>query len=145
VSVQHKVDIEEAQTRGTRATVTFVLYDKELFRRGVMALVGQTVALTVTKFRNTRSRRANNAYWGVVIPAFCEVTGYHKDEMHEILAMKFLRIENCPITGVPRRRRTPSTNTAEFYRYMEECMAFGATEFEIEWPEIGNDPGPGAG
>jgi hypothetical protein len=36
---------------------------------------------------------------------------------------------------MPRRKRTPDCDSAEFAEYVEKCQRFGATELGIEWPE----------
>ena len=46
--------------------------------------------------------------------------------MHETLAMRFLRIEDCPITGAPRRKHTPKTDTKEFSEYVDHCIRLAA-------------------
>ena len=76
--------------------------------------------------RRQRSSSQNRYYFGVVVALIAEACGYEPDEMHEVLAMRFLRIEDCPLTGAPRRQRTPRTNTAEFSTYVEQCRRFGA-------------------
>lgn len=78
----------------------------------------------------------------MVIKAFSEHTGYERDEMHELLAMKFLRIEDDPITGAPRRKRTPKCDTAEFHEYVERCRRFAATELGIVIPDPNEAPMP---
>ena len=88
-----------------------------------------------------RSSQANRYYFGVVIKAFSEHTGYERDEMHELLAMKFLRIEDDPLTGAPRRKRTPKCDTAEFHEYVERCRRFAASELGISIPDPNEAPG----
>lgn len=92
----------------------------------VRSLRGRFVEVIVRKRRTQRSSQANRFYFGVVIALIAEHCGYEKDEMHEALAMRFLRIEDDPITGSPRRKRTPHTDTAEFADYVEACIRFGA-------------------
>jgi hypothetical protein len=82
--------------------------------------------LVVRKHKAQRTSKANRYYWGVVIHLLSEHTGYEPDEMHEALAFKFLRIEDCPITGTPRRKRTPKTNTSEFAEYVDQCVRFAS-------------------
>jgi hypothetical protein len=86
----------------------------------------QACGQPIRERKTTRSLAANAYYWGVVIPAFCELTGYEKDEMHEVLAMHFLRIEDDPLTGAPRRERTPNCSTPKFQEYVDRLRRFGA-------------------
>lgn len=87
---------------------------------------GEELEFEIRPKRQRRSSQANRYYWGVVIKALSDYTGYEADEMHECLAMKFLRIEDDPITGSPRRKRTPKCNTAEFSEYVDRCIRFAA-------------------
>lgn len=89
-------------------------------------LAGKSVDLTVQAHREKRSTQANRYYFGVVVKLLSEHCGYDPDEMHEALAMKFLRIEDCPVTGVPRRKRTPGCDTKEFALYVDACIRLAA-------------------
>lgn len=99
---------------------------RALMDRHLSTLSGKPVEITVRQFRQKRSSQANRYYFGVVIPLLSEATGYERDEMHELLAMRFLRIEDDPVTGSPRRRRTPDTDTKEFAEYVDRCIRFAA-------------------
>jgi hypothetical protein len=94
---------------------------------------GAPVEVTLKRWRDKRSSRANRYYFGVVIPLIAEHCGYDKQEMHELLAMRFLRIEDDPITGAPRRKSTPDTESDEFAEYVDRCIVFGA-ELGVEIP-----------
>ena len=61
------------------------------------------------------------------------VEGYDKQAMHDALAFRFLRIEDDPITGSPRRQHTPETDTKEFAEYVDHCIQFAA-ELGVEIP-----------
>lgn len=90
-------------------------------------LKGARVVVTLKKHRAQRSTKQNAYLWGVVYPIIAEFCGYDVDDLHEELAMKFLRLEDSPITGAPRRKRTPETNTAEFSEYVDQVIRFGVT------------------
>lgn len=98
----------------------------EVFKQDIRRFAGKPVEVTVKEKRNRRSDRANRYYFGVVVKLMAEHCGYEVDEMHEALAFRFLRLEDDPITGSPRRQRTPKTNTKEFADYVESCIRFGA-------------------
>lgn len=104
--------------------------------RWMNGLAGERVEVVVRKRRSQRSNQANAYYWGVVIALIADHCGYEPAEMHEALAMKFLRTEDCPITGAPRRRRTPKLNTKEFTDYVDACIRFAA-ELGVVVPEAG--------
>lgn len=99
-------------------------------------LAGKSVDVTVRIHRNQRSSQANRYYFGVVVPLIAEHCGYEKDELHELLAMRFLRIEDDPVTGSPRRKRTPTCDSKEFAEYVDSCVRFG-TELGVWIPAPG--------
>lgn len=107
-----------------------------LLRRHLQALADQQVVLIVRRHRKTRTDRQSRYYFGVVVPLLAEHCGYDKQEMHELLAMRFLRVEDDPVTGSPRRRRTPSTNTKEFAEYVDACIRL-ASELGVYIPDPG--------
>ncbi len=104
------------------------------YARHVRSLHGRFVEVIVRKQRTQRTSRQNRYYFGVVIPLIAEHCGYEKDEMHELLAMRFLRTDDDPITGSPRRKRTPQTDTQEFADYLDSCIRFAA-ELGVVIPE----------
>ncbi len=104
------------------------LLEVERVRRRVylLSLAGKEVEITIKVQRERRSTKQNRYYFGVVVPMLAEHCGYEKAEMHELLAMRFLRIEDDPITGSPRRKHTPETETVEFAAYVDSCIRLAA-------------------
>lgn len=96
------------------------------YNRAVRALAGKHVEGIIRKRKTKRSSPANRYYFGVVVKLLAEHCGYDAQEMHETLAMRFLRIEDCPVTGAPRRKRTPETDSAEFSEYVNHCIRLAA-------------------
>ena len=103
-----------------------VLDKPQDYARHVRAHRGRFVELVLRKRRTKRSSKANRYYFGVVVKLLAEHCGYDVQEMHETLAMRFLRIEDCPVTGAPRRKRTPQTDSAEFAEYVNHCIRLAA-------------------
>lgn len=97
-----------------------------LFDRHLAQLAGKAVDVVIRQHREQRTDPQNRFYFGAVVPLIAESCGYEKDEMHELLAMRFLRIEDDPITGSPRRKHTPKTDTKEFSEYLDACIRFAA-------------------
>jgi len=106
---------------------------REVLTRHLASLKGKPIDLIVKVHRNPRSTQANKYYWGVVVPVIAAYCGYDKQEMHEALAFRFLRIEDDPITGSPRRQHTPDTDTKAFSDYVDQCIQF-AGELGLEIP-----------
>lgn len=112
------------------------LLDVERVRRRVylLGIAGKEVEIVIKVHRERRSTKQNRYYFGVVVPMMAEHCGYEKAEMHELLAMKFLRIEDDQITGSPRRKHTPETETVEFAAYVDACIRLAA-ELDLVIPE----------
>lgn len=109
---------------------------RALMHKHLLSLAGQDIALSAKRWKDKRSNQANRYYFGVVVPLLSDATGYERDEMHELLAMKFLRIQDDPITGSPRRTRTPETDSKAFAEYVDRCIRF-ASELGVYVPAPG--------
>ena len=106
--------------------MTFPESVRGLITRHLSTLRGAKIEMTIRRHRKQRTSRANRYYFGVVVPLIAEHCGYDKQEMHELLAMRFLRVEDDPITGSPRRKRTPNTDTKEFAEFVDNCIRLAA-------------------
>lgn len=111
-----------------------VLDKPQEYAKHVRAHRGRFVEILLRKRKTQRSSQANRYYFGVVVKLLADHCGYDRQEMHEALAMRFLRIEDCPITGAPRRKRTPDTDSQEFSEYVNHCIRLAA-EFGVVIPE----------
>ncbi len=97
-----------------------------LYRRLVESLAGCDVDITIAKHRAQMSDRSRRYYFSVIVPLIAEYCGYEKDEMHEALAWKFLRIEDDDLTGTPRRKHLPALDSPDGAEYLDRCIRFGA-------------------
>lgn len=103
---------------------------KALAQMIVAKFLGKRFILTVDLYSARRSLAANGFYFGVVVKALCDVTGYTKKEMHEILKAKFATQEMWVVkpTGeyelvvVPLSTSTMSKE--EFAQYIDSCVGF---------------------
>jgi hypothetical protein len=109
---------------------------KGLLARHLQTLKDKPVTVTVKVYRKQRTDRQSRYYFGVVVPLIAEHCGYDKQEMHELLAMRFLRVADDPVTGSPRRRHTPETDTKDFSDYVDACIRLAA-ELGVYIPEAG--------
>lgn len=92
------------------------------------------VTVTVRKVHATRSSKQNRWYWGGIMRALAEYTGYTPDEIHEICKAKFLpRVVEIPgaqgevaaeftIGGT-----TTTLDRVEFGDYCEQIREWAAT------------------
>jgi predicted acylesterase/phospholipase RssA len=88
------------------------------------------------EIKETRSQKQNRYYWGVVCKLISDHTGYTPDEIHQILAKKYLSYERI---GKPFVLSTTKLKTGEFEAYMEDCRRWASTELSCNVPEP-NEP-----
>lgn len=104
------------------------------------ALPGKVLAVTVERHSAKRSNNLNAYYWGVVVKTISEATGYEPEEVHELLASKFLPPREVVIGGerVTVRASTSKLPTVDFMAYLEDCKRFAAVHLEgLYIPEPG--------
>ncbi len=81
--------------------------------------------------KETRSQKQNRYYWGVVCKLLHDHTGYTPEEIHQILAQKFLSYEKIGKTFV---MSTTKLKTGKFEDYMENCRRWAAMELQCDVP-----------
>ncbi len=101
-----------------------VLDDAPGFQRLKESLDGQDIEIILRKRRKDRSSQANRFYHGVVVKLLSEHTGHTPSETHDILKYRFLIDREDE--RLPRVRSTASLDTAEFARYLEDCIQLAA-------------------
>lgn len=79
-----------------------------------------------------RSRPQNDLYWAIV-GRICEMTGHTKDEVHNILKVKFLPSRTVNLFGVEVQcvPNSHDKNQKEFSDYIERVTAWAADELGI--------------
>lgn len=105
------------------------------------------VLITIEPRKAARSSQQNRAYWGLVVEAISDHTGYSPEDVHEILKAKFLpkRLAvadgNGEIVGeYVIGGTTTKLNKLEFGEYMDAIKRWAAEELDIVIP----DPDAGA-
>lgn len=119
---------------GTVQKGKFKPHDAKAFRMAFYVCEGKEVAVTVTKYRKSRSDNQNRYLWGVVYKLVSESTGYTVDESHAAMKMLFLRVlgdGKKPDTV----RSTKSLTTTEFEEYTENMRRWAAVEIGTFIPE----------
>lgn len=110
----------------------FSLLNRKAFRAYVQRFAGQDVVLLVKRKPKRQGNQAMRYYRGVVVPDIAAACGYSDPEdwpqVHESLSWKFLRIDDHPQLGYPRRRSTSKDDLSsdEMTAYISQC---------IEWAE----------
>ena len=97
------------------------------FIRKLSEFKGERVQVCIERRQKRRSNAENAYYWGVVIPALCDWTGYTEDEMHDTIKQKFL-FEFDTVYGLPRIRSTANLTTKEFEKLMTNIRAWAREE-----------------
>lgn len=112
---------------------------------------GLELELELTRLRATRSQQQNAGYWGVIVQALSEHTGYTPEEVHDILKAKFLPKRLAILKGngdvvdeFVMGGSTRGLSTVEFGEYMEQIKMWAASELEVYIPDF-DDRGYGAG
>lgn len=125
--------------------VVNVAEDASLDRRTRLAikaalrlLAGDVARITIEKWRSTRSNQQNRWYWGVVLDALSEHTGYTPEECHDLCKRKFLPktlalsdgngvvVEELVIGG-----STTKLNTQQMAQYCDDIRDWAASEFGL--------------
>ena len=101
-------------------------------------LKNSAVEIVLRKKRSKRSDKQNRYYWGICIAEIAAAAGYRRADayqLHDALAFKFLSLSPCPVTGSPRRMRTPDTDTSEFSAYLEQVIQWAAETWGLVIPD----------
>lgn len=87
---------------------------------------GKRVEVRVKTLSPKRSLAANNYYWGCIVSALSDYTGYSKDEVHDLLKSRYASEPNYIVnektgemieTNVPRQTR--HMTKAEFAQFVD--------------------------
>lgn len=95
-----------------------------------------------TDNRKSRSIQQNKAYFGLVVNLIGDHLGYDKEDMHKILAYKFLGTVDICIEGdvIKVPRSTKKLTTKEFCQYAENIQRWAAEYLSINVPSPNERP-----
>ena len=93
-------------------------------------LSGKKVTVLLSRERKSRSGQQNRYYWGVIVAAISEWSGYEAEEVHEILKGLFLRRPVLLPTGeeLEAARSTTGLTTVEAEEFYERCRKWAAEQ-----------------
>lgn len=103
------------------------------------------VEITIRPPAKRQSDPQRGYYRRKIVPVFAEWMGEaSEDDAHDAIAFKFLRIEDCPLTGAPRRKSTSpeAMSHEEFNDYVDRVLAWGTVDCHLTFPPP--DPRPRA-
>lgn len=75
-------------------------------------------------------------YRAVIVPLFCQVTGYSKKKAHRLLTEGFLTVER---DGKPFTRSTAELTTIEMEAFIEDCRQWLYHEYRVVAPLPGSE------
>lgn len=115
---------------------TLRLVDRSAFTRAMKRMRAGKVIVVVQHPTTGRSSQANRYYWGVVLAAISEHTGYEQDELHEYFKKRFNPVfvslgDGEEIVGGSTSRMDTST----FHDYVERIRRFALTELNVMTPD----------
>ncbi len=92
-------------------------------------------SVDIKPYKKNRSLSQNKMYW-LWITCIGDSIGYERDELHAIMADKFLPDEIVEYGGkqIKKDKSTSRLNTKEFTEYLEKIDRFAAAELGIVLP-----------
>jgi hypothetical protein len=121
--------------------------DREAFAAQLATLPDGEVTIKVQG--QTRSERQNRWYWGVVLAALSDHTGYTAEELHELCKQRFnartvsdVDPDTGEVSDSEWRQSTAALDSAAFTVYVERVRQWAAQEFGIVIPDpVTSGPG----
>lgn len=114
-------------------------------KRVLRGLIGEVVEVIIRKRRSKRSDKQSRWYWGGILEALSEKTGYTPDELHEYCKARFIpkRLAICDGNGVVIDDRVVGGSTTKLSReemadYCEDIRRWAAQDLDLVIP----DPDP---
>ena len=104
------------------------LDNRREFTMFLCSLEGKAVDVTVEKHKTTRSTQQNAYLNGVVYKLIGDELGYSRDQVHDLMRYKFLKLEDGRTPGMFTIMSTAKLTKDEFSTYIEEIKVW-ASEF----------------
>ena len=112
------------------------LFNEAGYRAILKHLAGKRVVVAIGPPLKKTSDKQRRYYFAVIVAMLAEELGYTKDEMHEILKWKWLRVYAEPEGGrqFDTVRSTESLTTAEREKLHEDIRIWAASDLGIAIP-----------
>ena len=108
-----------------------VYNDTNAYNLAVAGLNGKDIEITIGRPVKRRSSPENRYYWAVPIKMLSDETGMSRDETHDALRLKFLRVQG----KVETIRSTASLSVPEFEEYMSNIRRWASSFLDLYIPE----------
>lgn len=91
----------------------------------------------VSDTRKARSTSQNRYYWAVVIKELSDLWGFDKEDVHEILKVKFLKRTTYDLGGeiIEAALSSRVLNTVEFTKYLDSIRQWALEKFGLYIPQ----------
>lgn len=121
-----------------------VVYDTSQFRQLLRGVKDGKYVLILKPWKNSRTNQQNRRYWALLTAAARELGNDDPEDLHEGLALKFLKLPPDDVTGLERRLSTTKLNTAEFNDYMDAVERFFVVDLHLDLSEFQGEFGSAA-
>jgi hypothetical protein len=101
------------------------------------SMEGKEIELVLRKRRSQRTLQQNKFYWAVIVEILSHHFGYEKDEMHEALKFKFLRLPTGDGRQLETVMSTTKLTTVGFVNYIDKIVRWAAQDYQIWIPDPG--------
>jgi len=101
------------------------------FNRKIEELEGKRIEIDLKVRRKNRSLDQNAYYWGVVLAAISDFTGYDVEDLHNHFKYNLLKKD---VGNLNTFKSTSNLNTKEFTDYIDKIIRFANQVLGIEIP-----------
>lgn len=113
-----------------------ITYDTRALKMLLRGARDGKYVLTLKPFKNSRSNQQNRRYWALLTAAARELGNDDPEELHEGLALKFLKLPPDDRTGLERRLSTTKLNTEDFNAYMDAVTRYFVVDLRLDMSEF---------
>jgi len=112
-----------------------ILNNKQQFQDQLMELEGMDVVIKIVERNNNRTKDQNSLFWSWVA-ILSDNTGYTKEEMKELIQVKFLQRERLDADGYTETyiKGTSTLSKKEFNDLMNEVSYWSNSTLQITLP-----------
>lgn len=109
----------------------------EDIRKELLHYANKRITLTIEKYYKQRTSQQNRYLFGVAYKLISDHTGYTPDEVHDLLAKKFIGKKTIKIGSETVETHETSTklSTTDFMAYIASVQRFAAEELDVYIPD----------
>lgn len=109
----------------------------EAIRSELLSYANKRVTITINKYFKQRTNQQNAYLWGVCYKLISEHTGYTCDEVHDLMAKKFIGEKIIKIGDVETvtHKTSVKLSTKDFMGFVASIQQFAAEQLNIYIPD----------